>query len=65
MNGYRRITLRRAMKYVRRHVYYLLHGEPVRVLGVERWGKNARVTLETGREIVVDWSTPVYARRTA
>lgn len=65
MNGYRRITLRRAMKYTRRHVYYLHRGEPVRILGVERWGRNCLVTLETGREIVADWSHPAYARRTA
>jgi hypothetical protein len=65
MNGYRRITLRRAAKYTRRHVYYMLHGEPVRVLGLDRWGKNALVTLETGKQIVVDWSSPAYARRAA
>lgn len=65
MNGYRRVGLRRAARYRRNRVYCLIHGEPVLVLGVRQWGKNALVTLETGREVVLDWRHPVYAKKAA
>jgi len=65
MTGYRRVGLRRAARYRRALVYCLIHGEPVRVLGVQRWGKNALVTLETGREVVLDWTHPVYTKKAA